>query len=351
MAEGFGQALALTLLVWLCFVYGSYVVSELIGGRTNFLEKLPLDLPAVVLIALVAQLLYPVAVVTRRWPAAARWPLILLGAMVAAAVQALINVGENRLLGVIPQLDGAHADAIRQRFGRMFLSHTYLTFANAALFVFLVEARRLADERLRRARSDALAAQAHEAALRLQLNPHFLFNTLNSISSLVVTARPADAEEMLGRLADFLRLSLAGDPAGLVPLEEEFAAIESYLAIEAVRFGDRMQLEFALPAELAATPVPHLIAQPLAENAVKHGVAARVGAATVRIRAWSERGQLMLGIEDEGTGPASGSGPGLGVGTANVRQRLERHYGNEAELRLLPTALGFRSSISLPLPA
>ena len=346
--SGFRQALAITLTVWLAFVYGSYVVSELIGGRTNFLQDLPLDLPAVILVALVAQMLYPAALATSRWSAGSRWLALFLAATAVAVVQAAINIGENRLLGVIPALDAAHADLIRHRFGRMFLSHVYLSFANAALLVFLVENRRLAEETVRRVRSELLAARARDAALRLKLDPHFLFNTLNSISSLIVTRRGDDAEEMVGRLAEFLRLSLAADPGGLVTLEDEFATIEAYLAIEEVRFGDRMRVAFDLPTDLIDLAVPHFILQPLVENAIKYGVAHKPGTVNIRVAAHRDGEHTVLEVEDRADAPGNTPEGGLGIGTVNVRERLESHYGPGASLRLDPRPDGFVASILLP---
>ena len=347
----FRQALALTLSIWVVFVYGSYVVSSLIAGNLDFVADLALDIPTVLIVALIAQTLYPVVTRTAGMGPVARW-LILLGAtLVVAFLQSFVNMIENWMLGVIPRLDMQHFDLIRDRYGRNFLSHVYVSFANAALLVFVVEAQSNAEQRIRLARTEAIAARARIEALRLQLNPHFLFNTLNSISSLVVTGRGADAEEMLGRLCDFLRLSLNADPHALVPLEEEFATIETYLEIEAVRFGARMTVELSCPAEIAAEPVPGFILQPLVENAVKYGVARSPGAILVRVIATREGGVLKLCVSDTGAAVAAadaGRPTSLGIGLANIRERLASRYGSRGSLSIEQGADGYTAIVRMP---
>lgn len=346
---GFRQALVLTLVIWLVFVYGSYCVSELIAGRTSFIDDLPFDLVAVVLVALTAQALYPVACNTAGWSPMRRAAVIAAAVLLVAFIQALINLAENRLLGVIPALDAAHLGSIRARFASNFLSHAYLSLANAALLVFLVEARRSSEQGLVLARAEAAAAEARTVALRLQLNPHFVFNTLNSISSLIVTRRSADAEEMIERLSDFLRQSLEGDPNALVPLEDEFATIETYLEIEAVRFGTRMLVELDCPAALARWPIPNYLLQPLAENAVKYGVARSSQPVRVRISAEAVDGGLAIRVEDDALPDEDGERPsGLGVGVDNIVERLALHYGAAATFTAGQRDRGFSAELILP---
>jgi hypothetical protein len=345
------QALLLTLGVWVGFVYGSYVLSELIAGRTAFLRDMPLDVPAVLLVALLAYPLYPLGVRTAGMAGRRRWPLVACATVCVAFAQSLVNLAENRLLGVVPAIDASHMTLIRDRFGRNFLSHVYLSFANAALLIFLVEAGRSAQQRVATARAEAIAAEARTTVLRLQLNPHFLFNTLNSISSLVVVRRIEDAEEMIERLADFLRHSLSSDPNELVPLEEEFATIETYLEIEAVRFGERMTVKLECPPELAQVMVPGFLLQPLAENAVKFGVARASQPVTVCIEALTEGADLLLRVCDDAPPidkPATAQ-VGLGIGVQNVIERLAARYGPTAQLTSEATAHGHVATIRLPL--
>ncbi|QJU58031.1 histidine kinase [Sphingomonas sp. AP4-R1] len=348
---GFRQALVLTFAIWFLFVYGSYCVSELIAGRTGFIDDLPLDLLAILLIALVAQTLYPLALATAGWPVVRRSAVLAACVLVVAFVQSLINLVENRMLGVIPALDLAYVDLMRTRFASNFLNHVYLSMANAALLVFVVEARRSSEQRLDLARAEAAMAEARTVALRLQLNPHFVFNTLNSISSLIVTRRYDDAEEMIERLAEFLRQSLEADPSGLVPLEEEFATAETYLDIEAVRFGDRMAVDLHCPAPLARIAVPNYILQPLVENAVKYGVARSIRPVMVRVIAEAVEDRLCICVcDDARADPLAATPPGFGIGAENIGQRLAARYGDAASLTTERGPDGYVATVSLPLP-
>lgn len=216
----------------------------------------------------------------------------------------------------------------------------------------LVFSSMVAQERERQlAAAQNAAQQAQLAALRFQLNPHFLFNTLNAVSSLIVTGRNDEAEGMIGKLSDFLRASLEADPQREVTLDEEFATLQSYLDIEAVRFRDRLETEFVCPVELLDALVPSFILQPLIENAVKYAVAPsrRTVRIVVRATVVGER-TLSLCVEDDG-GQAFGGAPkgGTGLGLLNVRRRLEAFYGNEGELVATARERGFVALITLPL--
>ena len=193
--------------------------------------------------------------------------------------------------------------------------------------------------------------RAEAAALRLQLNPHFLFNTLNSISSLMTLDRKEEAEEMMNRLADFLRASLDSDPMADVPLARELDTIDAYLAIEATRFGDRLGIDVNVSEGLGRASVPSFILQPLVENAIKYGVAATKGAASIRISAEAEAGELVLSVVNDGNdgGAAEAPRPGTGIGLANIRQRLAVAYGDEGRLATRVLATGFCVTIRLPL--
>jgi hypothetical protein len=204
---------------------------------------------------------------------------------------------------------------------------------NVALFQITFSRRREfhQDRQLRDARS--AAQQAQLTALRYQLNPHFLFNSLNSISALIVTKRNDDAEQMTSKLSSFLRNSLAADPGRLVPLEEELSLIEEYLDIEGVRFGERLDAEIDCEPEAGAALVPSFIVQPLVENAIKHGVAPSKDPVHICIRATLRDGSLLIdvenGIAQEVTMTRFGSS---GVGLKNIERRLEAVYGRRASL-------------------
>lgn len=231
------------------------------------------------------------------------------------------------------------------------LGRYYLLLAWAALYFSLANAEqaRAAERREGEYRRAAKAAELR--SLRYQVNPHFLFNTLNSLSALVMTGKTAAAEQMIQTLSTFYRRSLAGDPTGDVALEQEIALQRLYLEIEAVRFPDRLRTRYDIPADLAEARVPGMILQPLVENAVKYAVAATTRPVTLSIAARQEYGWLVLEVTDDGPGAAPAGGkPGFGIGLANVRDRLAARYGDAAQLAAGPASGGgWCTVIRLPL--
>ncbi|MCX8475645.1 MAG: histidine kinase [Sphingomonas sp.] len=206
------------------------------------------------------------------------------------------------------------------------------------------------DSERRLAEARNAAQQAQLAALRFQLNPHFLFNTLNAISSLIVTRRNDEAERMTMKLSEFLRLSLEADPDAEVTLDEELTNTQSYLEIEAVRFSDRLQAEFDCPAELLNAYVPSFLLQPLVENSIKYAVAPSRRPVTLSVRASAAQGMLLLVVEDSGRqGPGIAPFAGTGVGLDNVRRRLAAFYGAQGSMAARASGQGFVVSLALPL--
>lgn len=200
------------------------------------------------------------------------------------------------------------------------------------------------------------ARDAELRALRYQVNPHFLFNTLNSLSSLVLKARGDEAEQMILNLSNFFRASLAREALEDVPLEEEMALQRLYLDIEKIRFPERLRVEVLLPEALKGAMVPALILQPLVENAIKYGVSTTNRPVTLEIAAQSVGDRLEISVRDNGGGAAGADGrsspTGLGVGLSNVRARLAARFGSEARLDHGPLADGgFFARLSMPLVA
>lgn len=215
-----------------------------------------------------------------------------------------------------------------------------------------LQAYRKRDAELQRVQLAASEAQsafnnARLAALRFQLNPHFLFNTLNSISALVVTNRNADAETMLAQLSEFLRITLNNDDKALQTLDQELETVAAYLAIEHIRFGPRLATDVICPSELREAEVPNFLLQPLVENSIKYGVANSDVTVTIRIEAILDGDQLVLVVEDDAcaTMPCS---PGHGIGLRNVQDRLFALYGDEARLDVHRRDNGFLSIVRLP---
>jgi sensor histidine kinase YesM len=188
--------------------------------------------------------------------------------------------------------------------------------------------------------------EAELRALRAQIHPHFLFNSLNSINALIAP-RPEEARRLCVGLADFLRRSLTFGSREAIPLAEELELAEQLLAIEKVRFGERLTHVTAADEEARACVVPPLLLQPLVENAVTHGIAQRLEGGEIRIEAARRGGELVIAI----TNPRDADAPrraGTGIGLQNVRRRLAALHGDEAELLLVPTDDAFRVELRLP---
>ncbi|HYC98150.1 sensor histidine kinase [Brevundimonas sp.] len=192
------------------------------------------------------------------------------------------------------------------------------------------------------------AQRAELAALRLQLHPHFLFNALNSVSALIVTGRLKEADAMAMSLAAFLRASLLADQATPITLADEAEALEAYLDVERVRFGDRLVVETDIPEDLYDVRMPAFLLQPLIENAIKHAVAPtarRVNIAVV-VRRSGER--LSLSVSDDGRGDPS-LAAGTGTGLRNIRERLAATYGPAGSLATRAGPEGFTATVTLPI--
>jgi glucose-6-phosphate-specific signal transduction histidine kinase len=192
--------------------------------------------------------------------------------------------------------------------------------------------RRLQEERLRGAELEAQLAQSQLHALRTQIQPHFLFNTLNAISALAL-AEPMQARKMIARLSNLLRLTLEEQHVQLLPLSRELEFVRHYLEIQRARFRDRLDTQFDVADEALHAEVPCMILQPLVENALHHGLLAKVSRGTLRILARREGANLRLSVEDDGLGlPAAGIVEGVGLG--NTRARLEKLFGGAASLQM-----------------
>ena len=257
-----------------------------------------------------------------------------------------------------PQLTTEQLDQLQKKFAEQGLwrqltdiaiGRYFLLLAWAALYFAMVnaEAARAAERREGGYKRAAKAAELR--SLRYQVNPHFLFNTLNSLSALVITGKPAKAEEMIQSLSAFYRRSLAEDPTGDVSLDQEVELQRAYLEIEGVRFPERLRTAFDVPAALGGITVPGMILQPLVENAVRYAVSSTSRAVTVTISAREDHGRLVIEVRDDGPGGSQGKG-GFGIGLTNVRDRLAARYGDEGSLLAAPLIEGGWSSvIRLPL--
>lgn len=219
-----------------------------------------------------------------------------------------------------------------------------VSIAQALLFY------RRAQERERRSLELAASlAEARLQALRMQLQPHFLFNTLNAIATLV-HENPAAADDMIASLSDFLRLTLERGDRPEQPLRDELEFIDRYLEIEKIRFGDRLQVHREIDPDALEVRVPTLLLQPLVENAVRHGLEPRRETGLITVTARRDGPDLKLAIADNGVGLAGTAPAREGVGLSNTRARLRELYGSRADLHLQETP-GGGTTVAVRLPA
>ena len=246
---------------------------------------------------------------------------------------------------------GQTIDSIGDLFRTDFVYEFHLGLLAYGVLVVVIQSlrtrQRLRDEQMRAAQLETQLAQSQLQALRMQLQPHFLFNTLNAISALTLQD-PALARSMIVRLSEFMRLTLEEGATQNVPLARELQFLDSYLAIQQLRFQDRLSVELDVPAATLGASVPHLILQPIIENALRHGLSPKPGPGTLQLRVRHEGGRLHLRVDDDGLGlPPHGASENIGLG--NTRSRLLARYGDDAQLQLLPRpGGGTRAELSLP---
>jgi len=202
---------------------------------------------------------------------------------------------------------------------------------------------------IRSAHLEARLAEARLKTLEAELHPHFLFNTLHAISTLVHT-QPESADRMISRLSDLLRITFSRSGAACIPLQEELEFLQKYLEIEQTRFQDRLSVEFDIDPDTLDAEVPRLILQPLVENAIKHGVAPRMGPGAVSVGSRRDGERLCLSIRDNGVGLTGGSRAQLtsGVGLSNTRDRLDCLYGTDHSLNFVESRPGLTVEMRVP---
>ena len=223
----------------------------------------------------------------------------------------------------------------------LILTVTYVVDAQESMARQMTETAHLNEE----------LSKAQLAALRRQMEPHFMFNTLNSIAGLVRDHSNDAAVSMIVGLSDFLRRATADSDRSQVTLVEEVEYLQRYLEIQKVRFGERLQVSVDIPAELLRAQVPALLLQPLVENAIKHGISKRIAGGAVRIAGARDDGGLRLTVYNDGPGePADWQATNTGVGLANLRTRLQILHGNESGLQLRRAVPeGVEVVVTLPL--
>ncbi len=342
-------ALRSAVLLWVfgyLLVVGVVVLTRRAAEWPQLLAELPVFLCALGL----AGLLY---LVMHRLQAMATLLQLLAGGMFvigAALALAWLNL---ELLSALQRLWLANppsADALQDRLlsGRFF-GYFWALSLNASIFWGHLASTRAARQTEALTRAELAAERAQLAALRFQLNPHFLFNSLNALSALVMEERTREAEAIIDKLSDFLRASIGADPNALISLEEELETVQAYLEIESVRFGERLAVEFDCTRDLLGAELPNFILQPLVENAVKYAVAPSKRVVTIRICARRAGEILQVRVEDDGAGSGNGAAKGsTGLGLRNVRERLAALYGSRGKLETAHLESGFAAVLSIP---
>jgi sensor histidine kinase YesM len=301
------------------------------------------------------------AAVELLWQAGERWPFVLkvsvatIGAQLAVAVViALLHLGFLQLAAycisrVGPELERA---AYRElnffdvwRFGVEFLLYSVIWSACAVVNIQLAAQR----DAMRSLELERQLSSAHLRALQMQLEPHFLFNTLNAITTLVELKRTQDALDILAHLNNILRTGLKRNTPSKIPLAQELQIVESYLAIERVRFADRLQVDINLDPSALDGLVPCFLLQPIIENAIRHGIAHCENVGCIETSAKRVGGRVHLQVRDNGPGLNGRSHPGFGIGLNNTRERLVHFYQDNYELRAgQPESGGFEVLITIP---
>ncbi|MES2352385.1 MAG: histidine kinase [Pseudomonadota bacterium] len=276
----------------------------------------------------------------REWP----WLRMALVLLVSSYAMSILNAVMGQRLAIsLGLITGYHWDELTRGLDGCWLALTSFCAAHAVAAYYLS----LQQVRLHLAQAQSAARDAELRALRLQVNPHFLFNSLNAISALVSAQSNREANRMLACVADFLRATLAHDGRHEHALADELALLDAYLAIEKARLGERLRLTMKAGPDLLDSVVPYLVLQPLVENAIRHGIAALAAPGRLDILVERAGARLLIGVQNDGQQPAR---EGSGIGLANVRERLRHLYGADQEVDAGWRADGrFHVRISMPL--
>jgi sensor histidine kinase YesM len=333
-----------TVAVVITFVF-VYRAGNFGGFGTSLLASLIVSNSIGLLVLLVLTL---VDTVVESRPPLLKWTWLVCGLVVATAVGFLIG---SAILTVTGLLDARYLWA-SFRYG---IGFSLLITLIIGLGIYVYENLRakleaatskLREKELAEERARKLAIEARLSSLESRIHPHFLFNTLNSISSLI-QEDPQQAERMVERLAALLRFSLDSNDSGTVPLSQEMKIVKDYLEIEKARFGERLRYSIDLPAELEGAPVPPLSVQTLVENSLKHAVSRMREGGEVRVSARADDGTVRIEVSDDGPGFAAGQVM-AGHGLDNLQSRLAALFDGVADLSI--TSAGGRTRVAFRVP-
>jgi two-component system, LytTR family, sensor kinase len=328
-------------LIGLAFAGQLYLVRAKLGDPVSWQFAIGRNLADWYVFAILS---IPVWWLARHFPIErARWPRTLIVHLAGATLfsicwmlfRAALEHWQTRAGGQPVPFETAFTHALVATFVFNALIYWALVSVAHALSYYL----KYQERTVRAAELEKRLTEAKLQALQMQLNPHFLFNTLHAISSLMHQNVEA-ADRMLAKLSDLLRYALESTDSQEVPLRKELDFLTRYLEIEQTRFGERLQVRLQIDPATMDASVPNLILQPLVENAIKHGIEPHARPGIVELRAQRHDGALRLEVEDNGAGLQSGKPSGFGVGLSNTRARLEQLYGNEHRLEMLTGARG-----------
>lgn len=341
----------LQLLGWTAWGLTFYFAAVVWGSHQLYIHYIPMATTAGLLISLGLRFIYRFS-----WHFRPRYrvAIALLAPVVAGVLWRLtreyifghVYINEEKLTKIMEGWD--------QVFLRLpdIIAATMVMLCWTGLYFGIKYYRLFQEAQQRGLRTEAMAHESQLKMLRYQLNPHFLFNTLNAISTLILDKENKLANTMVTGLSHFLRYSLDNDPMQKVTLSQELEAMQLYLEIEKVRFAERLRLEFEIEKAAEKALIPSLLLQPLIENAMKYAVAYSVNGGTVRVAARVFAGELLLEVGDDGPGlehSSSRSDTRQGLGLANTRSRLQELYGNNQSFRLGTTdPHGVTAYIRLP---
>jgi two-component system LytT family sensor kinase len=289
-----------------------------------------------------------------------RIPISLIAVTI---VSGLWNISRMILFIWLTDEKGIWADFGGWYFGAIFVFLCWTALYHGIRYYQLLQSEHLmkldaeatvSEEKVKRLVAETEAKDAQLKMLRYQLNPHFLFNTLNAVNSLVGTEEPKRAQKMIVQLSQFLRYSLDNNPEMKIPLERELDALMLYLEIEKTRFAERLKLDFVIDDETKDALIPSLLLQPLIENSMKYAIAKSENGGEIRLRAHIYEKLLVLELSDTGTGAKlqsskMQSGAGRGIGLRNTVDRLKAFYGSDFSFDLVPRSRGgLKTVIHIP---
>ena len=230
---------------------------------------------------------------------------------------------------------------------RSFFGDLLYSFSLTILAAYAWEyAKRIKREQLMQERLQARLARAELHALKMQLQPHFLFNTLHTISNLA-SVDSTKAQQMVARLSELLRLSLDHVSSEAIPVRRELDFLKTYLDIEQTRFEERLRVTIDFPEEVLDAEMPNMLLQPLVENAIKHGISKRAQGGAILLVGRHEHNRLVIAVSDDGAGTSNGT-RGSGIGISNTRARLQQMYGGDFAFEVRPTERGMVIRIDIP---